>query len=121
MKKFTLTEGPIVFGHVFYTTAMVYDRREQVPFPPVNIYFCDDKVLVQALVPGLELEDIRMSLEQDFLLLEGCIMRHEGHYIHEERYSGRFRRKIPLSTPVFSHARARLRNGILQIEFQRRK
>ncbi len=121
MKKFPLADGPTVFGHMFYTTALVYDRREQVPFPPVNVYFCNDRVLVQALLPGLELDDIRISLDQNALLLEGCVLRREGRYIHEERYSGRFRRRIPLQTSVLPHARATLRNGILQIELQKRQ
>ena len=121
MKKFPLADVPTLFGPMFYTTAMVYDRREQAPFPPVNIYFCEDTVLVQALLPGLGPDNIRLSLDQNSLLLEGCIRRCKGYYIHEERYSGHFRRKIILKTAVFPCFRSSFSNGILEIELQKRK
>ncbi len=120
MKKFPLADGPTVFGHLFYTTAMLYDRREQAPFPPVNIYCCRNKVLVQALLPGMDLDAVHITLDNDCLILEGCMLRRKGHYLHEERYSGRFRRSVVLGTPVLPHAEVSLRNGILQIELQRR-
>ncbi|WP_418765070.1 Hsp20/alpha crystallin family protein [Mailhella sp.] len=120
MKDISLVDGPILFRQIFYTTAMVYDRREQEPFPPVNVYFCGEKILVQALLPGLELKDIRLSLEQDGLLLEGCVEREKGHYLHEERYSGKFKRKIILGKVLASRVAMRLKDGILHIELQKR-
>lgn len=120
MKDVFLADGSI-FRQVFYTTAMVYDRREQEPFPPVNVYFCGSRVLIQALLPGLELENIRMTIERDTVFLEGRMPRRKGHYIHEERYSGHFRRRIALGTEVSSQARMSIRDGILHIELQRKE
>ncbi|HJD98368.1 Hsp20/alpha crystallin family protein [Mailhella massiliensis] len=119
MKDFFLANGS-VFRHIFYTTAMVYDRREQEPFPPVNVYLCADRVLVQALVPGLELGDIRISVEENDLLLEGTIGRGSGRYVREERYSGHFRRRIPLGCAVHSQARLDMGKGILHIELRKK-
>lgn len=119
MKDFSLAGG-ISFGHVFYTTAMVYDRREQEPFPPVNVYFCRDRLLIQALLPGLELKDIHITLKSHALLIAGSIARSRGRYVHEERYSGNFCRSIALDTEGFCPGSATITNGILQIELQKR-
>ena len=119
MKDFFLANGS-VFRQIFYTTAMVYDRREQEPFPPVNVYLCDGRVLVQALVPGLDMNDITVAVEGKDLLLEGTMRRDSGRYVREERYSGHFRRRIPLECAVRSHARLEMRNGILHIELQKK-
>ena len=120
MKDFSLSGG-MSFGHVFYTTSMVYDRREQEPFPPVNVYFCPRRILVQALLPGLELNDIRRTLDGHSLLVEGCIERSRGHYVHEERYSGRFSRRLPMDIADFRPESVTITNGILQIELQKRR
>ena len=119
MKDFSLSGG-ISFGHVFYTTAMVYDRREQEPFPPVNVYFCRNRILVQALLPGLELKDIRITLDRQSLLIEGCIERARGRYVHEERYSGHFCRRLSLDLSEFRSDSVTITNGILQIELKKR-
>lgn len=119
MKDFPLAGG-ISFGHMFYTTAMVYDRREQEPFPPVNVYFCRDRILIQALLPGLELKDIRITLQRHALLIEGCIARSRGRYVHEERYSGNFCRSVALDAEGLCPGNVTITNGILQIELQKR-
>ena len=100
---------------------MVYDRREQDPFPPVNVYFCRNRILVQALLPGLDLKDIRITLDQNLLQIEGCIERSRGHYVHEERYSGHFRRRISLDAEYLCPDSITIKDGILQIELQKRR
>ena len=117
-KDFFLADGP-VFRQAFYTTAMAYDRREREPFPLVNVYHCRDRILVQALVPGLERKDIGIRLELGELILEGNVPRRQGRYFHEERYSGPFCRRIALGVPVRAEVEARVENGILQIVFYR--
>lgn len=119
MKDFFLADGP-VFRHMFYTTAMAYDRREREPFPPVNVYLCENHVLVQALLPGLAPKDITVRLEEDVLLLEGNMPRRKGRYFHEERYSGHFRRRITLGVSVQPQAVITAEDGILQIKLSRR-
>lgn len=120
MKKIFFTANAL-FGRTFYTTDLVYDRREQEPFPPVNVYFCGSRILVQALLPGMTLQDIHLSVEHGILFLEGRILRKKGRYLHEERYSGQFKRRIVLDTDVLPDASMELRNGILQVELQRKE
>ena len=119
MKDFFLADGP-VFDHTFFTTGMAYDRREREPFPPVNVYHWGSLVLVQALLPGIELDDIDVRLENGLLILSGAIPRDEGHYYHSERYTGPFCRKIMIGTEVQPRPRIRIQNGILQLIFRRR-
>ena len=119
MNDFFLANGSI-FRQIFYTTAMAYDRREQEPFPPVNVYVCDGRVLVQALLPGLDTHDIGIALDGEDLLLEGRMRRGKGRYVREERYSGHFRRRIPLGTAVHPQAQVHIKDGILHIEFKRK-
>ena len=68
----------------------------------------------------MNLDAVHITMDNNRLILEGCILRSKGHYLHEERYSGRFRRSVVLGTPVLPHAEVSLRNGILQIELKRR-
>ena len=120
MKDFSFVDMPILFRQTFYTTAMVYDRREQEPFPPINVYFCGEKILIQALIPGVELKDIQVTLCNNSIILEGCVHREKGYYIHEERYSGRFRRKIIFDILLAHKQSMEIKDGILQIKLQKR-
>ena len=119
MKKFFFSENPL-FGQTFYTDDMAYARREQYPFPPVNVYFCGRRIIIQALLPGMELQNIHLRADRGMLFLEGQVQRKKGRYLHEECYSGPFRREIALGTEVWPEARLELHNGILQVELQRK-
>ena len=120
MKDFSLA-GELSFRQMFYTPAMMYDRREQQPFPPINVYYCCNRILVQALIPGLDSQDVQITLDQNNLILEGFIKRNHGHYVYEERFSGHFQRRIPLDiNKNFSQREVTINDGILQIEFKKR-
>ena len=120
LKDFMLADGPL-FRPSFYTTAMAYDRREREPFPPVNIYYWGNVILVQALLPGLSMEDVGVRLEEGWLIIEGAVPRREGRYYHTERYSGPFCRKLDLGTEVEKDMRIGLEDGILQVILHRGK
>ena len=120
LKDFMLADGPL-FRPSFYTTAMAYDRREREPFPPVNIYYWRSVILVQALLPGLSMEDVGVRLEKGWLIIEGAVPRREGRYYHTERYSGPFCRKLDLGTEVEKDMRISLEDGILQVILHRRR
>lgn len=119
-KDITLEDGPL-FRPSFYTTAMAYDRRERDPFPPVNVYYWGGLILVQALLPGLQAEDIGVRLEGGTLIIEGAVPRREGRYYHAERYTGPFCRKVALGVEVEASPRISLKDGIMHIILKRRK
>ena len=118
-KDITLEDGPL-FRPSFYTTAMAYDRRERDPFPPVNVYYWGGLILVQALLPGLQAEDIGVRLEGGTLIIEGAVPRREGRYYHAERYTGPFCRKVALGVEVEASPRISLKDGIMHIILKRR-
>jgi len=120
LKDFMLADGPL-FRPSFYTTAMAYDRREREPFPPVNIYYWENVILVQALLPGLSMEDVGVRLEEGWLIIEGAVPRREGRYYHTERYSGPFCRKLNLGTEAEKDMHISLEDGILQVILHRGK
>lgn len=120
MKSCFFSETPL-FGQSFYTDNMAYARREQEPFPPVNVYFCRKHIIVQALLPGMELTSIHLRAEHGVLTLEGHVQRKNGRYLHEECYSGHFRRQIALGTEICSEAKMELCHGILQVVLQRKE
>lgn len=119
MKKFFFSENPL-FGQTFYTDDMAYARREQEPFPPVNVYLCRKRIIVQALLPGMELQNIHLWTNRGMLFLEGRVQRKKGRYLHEECYSGHFSRQIALGTDVSPELKLELSNGILQVELQKK-
>ena len=92
LKDITLEDGPL-FRPSFYTTAMAYDRRERDPFPPVNVYYWGGLVLVQALLPGLETEDVGVRMEGESLIIEGAVLPliHIWSEVRYEFYKNIFR------------------------------
>ena len=76
---------------------------------------------MQALLPGIDLSDIHIQAEHDLLTLEGHVQRKNGRFLHEECYSGHFRRQIALGADICSEAKMELRYGILQVVLQRKE
>lgn len=96
---------------------------ETEPFdfgPAVDMYETDTEVVVKAELPGVNKDDIDLSVEDDVLRLSGE-SRHEeqvneeGYHRRELRY-GSFRRVVPLPAAVKQHEiAASFDNGILTI------
>ena len=76
---------------------------------------------MQALLPGLSMEDVGVRLEEGWLIIEGAVPRREGRYYHTERYSGPFCRKLNLGTEAEKDMRISLEDGILQVILHRGK
>jgi HSP20 family protein len=78
------------------------------------------KLLISAELPGVKPEDVKVTVTEDALVLEGERKyereeRRQGFY-HSERRYGRFYRAIPL--PKGAHtdkASAAYRNGVLEV------
>ena len=119
MKKF-LSIDDFAFRPIFYTAARAFERREREPFPPVNVYVCDSCVLVQALLPGLDIKDVNIWTKNGVLHLEGVIPRIRGRYFREERYTGKFHRVVPLGSDVMPASQLLVREGIFQITFPKK-
>jgi HSP20 family protein len=96
--------------------------RERFPMfsPRVDVTETDKEVKVSAELPGLDEEEIDVSLSRDTLTIRGEKKREEEekrrNYYRAERAYGVFRRTVPLPTPVDADkADAVFRKGILTV------
>lgn len=88
--------------------------------PAVALYRRDDRVLLQALVPGLTAEAIRLEIDGDVLTLAGEWPEPavEGARAeHVERPRGPFERRLRLPFEIdAAQVEARLADGVLEVE-----
>lgn len=88
-------------------------------YPPLNLTEDDQGLFVRAELPGLEAEDLDISVEGDKLILRGerKIAAPEGVNFHRrERSAGTFRRIVNLPTRIDpAKVTAAMKNGLLTI------
>ena len=87
-------------------------------FPPVQIREEDERIIIRALVPGINSESIDIQLVDNSLIISGEKKEdYENHpYIRKERHFGEFKKSIKLPYKVKNdEVKADLVNGILTI------
>ncbi len=88
-------------------------------FPPLNIYENDENLIIKAELPGMQAEDLDISVEGDTLTIQGKRQRQEeekASYHRREIASGSFSRAITLPTKVdMDKIQASLNEGILTV------
>jgi HSP20 family protein len=92
-----------------------------------NVDIVDDGENVRVLIelPGIEAEDVILTIRGRVLMARGSkrgrIRSREGiRFFCMERYFGSFVKSVPLPRPVNTHrAVAKLKNGVLEIVFPR--
>ena len=93
--------------------------------PNVDILDDGEKVRVLIELPGIEAEDVTLTIRGRVLTSRGSkrgrIRTREGiRFFCMERYFGAFVKSVPLPRPVNTHrAVAKLKNGVLEIVFPR--
>ena len=90
----------------------------------LDIRETDDCVVVFAEVPGVEADDIEVTLNGDILSLAGekkMESAEEGTLHYSERAFGRFRRDIQIPVEVDpDHIQAEYHNGVLTVTLQKK-
>ena len=86
----------------------------------VDVYENKDDVVVKASVPGVQPEDIDLSVTGDVLTIKGEIKQEENvekeNYVRRERRYGTFSRSLQLPTAVnVDKATAEFENGVLKL------
>jgi HSP20 family protein len=87
---------------------------------PVDVYETDEAVVVKAALPGMNPDDVEISLSNDALTIRGEVKQEEktereNYYRRELRY-GSFARTVPLPTRVDQErAEAEFENGLLTV------
>lgn len=93
---------------------------EVAGMPVIDLYQTGDDVVVKASLPGLNADDVQISVTGDVLTLHGEFKQEEEkkeatYHLHEHRY-GSFERSIRLPGEVQTDkAKADFENGILTI------
>lgn len=88
--------------------------------PSVDLYETDEALILEADLPGVSPEDVKVELQNGDLVLQGW-RTFEKHYREErfhtmERSSGQFLRRIKLSESVIKDAmKAEFKNGVLRV------
>jgi HSP20 family protein len=86
----------------------------------IDLYQTDDNVVVKAALPGLNAEDVQITITGDVLTLKGEFRQNSDtknmtYHIKEQRY-GAFERSLSLPTAVQTDKiKADFENGILTI------
>ena len=87
----------------------------------IDVFEKDENLVVQAEIPGMRKKDVRVSLDQGVLTLEGERNAETGiekdGWRKVERVHGTFRRRIPLAfEPDVARIHARYEDGILEVK-----
>lgn len=88
--------------------------------PALDVYEKDNQLIVEAELPGIPREAVKVSCTDQTLTIQGETKKEteekrEGYHRAERRY-GSFFRTVPLPEPVeFEKAKAQFRDGVLQI------
>jgi HSP20 family protein len=112
-----------MFDRFFESSALAPWGEEWSGFAPsVDVVETDEEVKVTAELPGLDAEDVDVTLSHNTLTLKG--EKHQEHeeegegYYRSERSYGSFQRSIPLpSTVETDKAEASFSKGVLTITF----
>jgi HSP20 family protein len=92
--------------------------------PTLDVYEKENDLIVEAELPGIPKEAVKISCNDHTLTLQGETkkeeeQKREGYYRAERRY-GSFYRSVALPEGVdFEKARAEFRNGVLRITLPR--
>ena len=95
--------------------------RESVWTPRVDLLEHEHNVVLVADLPGMQQEDLHISVQDNMLTLEGTrTVAHadkgQGRYQYRERASGTFCRRFLLSTAVDAeHIMATYKDGVLEV------
>ena len=112
----TLLHDAIDFGKL--VDSFVHDYEYAGSYPEVHVTNDNDQVRLTAIVPGVGKDDINVSLDDGFLILEGEKKEdyRDAKYLRKERKFGSFKRKIRLPYSVDAeNIQANIDKGILTI------
>jgi HSP20 family protein len=85
-------------------------------YPPVNISEGEDDIIVSAEIPGMDTEDIELTLSEKSLSIKGMKKGEVGNYYRQERPTGSFQRIVNLNIPVQVDAvKASMKDGVLRV------
>lgn len=102
------------------TTERAKGRKSAVWAPDVDIKETDKEIQIKADLPGMKLEDIDVSVDEDQLIIKGERKvekeEKEKDYVRVERSYGSFYRSFSIGIPVKAdEIKASYKDGVLEI------
>ncbi|HHW91519.1 MAG TPA: Hsp20/alpha crystallin family protein [Firmicutes bacterium] len=94
--------------------------------PSLDIYQTDTEVVATVEIPGVNPEDVDVTVTKNMLSVKGDLklaeeVKEEGYFRSERRF-GSFQRVVPLPAEVKSNeAKASFKNGVLEIRIPKVK
>lgn len=90
--------------------------QRKMAYPPVNVNETDEEIIVRAVIPGMSIKDIDLTLTESSLVIKGERKTEEGRYFRQERPTGFFQRVINLNIKIDrDKIKATMKNGLLNI------
>jgi len=110
----------------FFSIPSVFDRRDDGFTPRVNITESEEKLIFTFELPGLDKNDIKVSVANQVLTVtgrrEGRMKSEKERLIREEIRVGGFERQFTLPELVRTDSvDAKFHNGILTIELEKKE
>jgi len=93
-------------------------QQERALRIPLDAYATDEELVILATVPGLDPDDVEITLEGDTLTIKGELKSplENVDYLIRERAFGPFSRTLQLNVPVEAEqAEAHFENGVLTL------
>jgi HSP20 family protein len=107
----------------YRTPSEAWAAPASINYPAVNLWLGDDSVVVTAELPGLNTNDVDLTIRENTLTIHGERKTPEAEnadWHRQERVAGEFTRTITLPFRVDpDRVDARFANGVLQVEMQR--
>jgi HSP20 family protein len=93
---------------------------DETDFPPLDIYETAEGIIIEAELPGVDMESLEVTMTGGTLVIEGVkeeiFNQGRVNFLCMERTFGAFRRMVPLLEPIdSSRISASYRKGILQV------
>ena len=109
----------------FNVTNLLNDNgieKKKFTYPRIDIYEHEDKITLEAEVAGVKKDDLKITIEKDYLILSGNKnFNNTSENIHRsENFYGSFKRSFKLSDDIDQNSiSAKLEDGILTITFNK--
>lgn len=85
-------------------------------YPPVNISEDKSNIYVFSEIPGVDIDDLEITLSGGSLVIKGNRKHGTGSYYRQERPTGLFQRVVNLNVPInLDKVNAKMKDGILEV------
>ena len=111
----------------FFSRTPLLERVEKSSYPKVDIVEEKDRVLIEASVPGLTKDQVKITYDNDTLTIKADSLnktsKEEKNYVYKELHKSSFSRSflVPEAEYETNKISATVENGLLKIEVLRKQ